>query len=41
VTVSLKVLHDSNKQFITYLHQSNACGGGFSDTIFPLSLPIS
>jgi len=35
--VSLKLLHDSNKQFITNLYQCNACGWSFPDTIIPFN----
>jgi len=38
VSVSLKLLHNSNKKCIT--NQCNACGWGFSDTIVPVSIPI-
>ena len=41
VSVSFKFLHNSNKQFITNLHEFDACDWGFSGTIAPFTIPIS
>jgi len=40
VSVSLKLLQNSNKQFIANLYQCDACGWGFTETIVSLSIPV-
>jgi len=40
VSVSLKLLHNSNKNVLQISIKCNTCGWGFSDTITPISIPI-
>jgi len=40
VSASLKLLHNSQEQFITNPYQCDACDPGFSDTIGPLSISM-